>query len=66
MYGIRNATRHSVSQAEAKTDKLASDLDEHNYVADYIYGKDAGHTIGFSWKDNKLNVYVDGIQIRSW
>ena len=57
---------YSVSQAEAKTDKLASDLDKHSYVADYIYGKDNGHIIGFSWEGNKLNVYVDGIYIRSW
>ena len=56
----------SVSQAEAKTDKLASDLDEHNYVADYIYGKDHGHVIGFSWSDSKLNVYIDGSLVRTW
>lgn len=49
----------------AKTDKLASDLDEHNYVADYIYGNDHGHKIGFSWKGDKLNVYVDGTLVRS-
>ena len=56
----------SVSQAEAKTEKLASDLDEHNYVADYIYGKSHGHVIGFSWSDSKLNVYIDGSLVRSW
>lgn len=50
----------------AKTDKLASDLDEHNYVADYMYGKSNGHIIGFSWKDDKLDVYVDGTPMRSW
>ena len=50
----------------AKTDKLASDLDEHNYVADYIYGKDHGHVIGFSWSSSKLNVYIDGTLVRSW
>ena len=57
--------RHSVSQAAAKTDRLASDLDEHNYVADWIYGNGYGHKIGFSWKDNKLNIYVDGNLVRS-
>ena len=50
----------------AKTDKLASDLDEHNYVADYNYGLAGGHKIGFSWSDNKLHFYVDGSIIRSW
>nr|DAL47041.1 MAG TPA_asm: glycoside hydrolase family protein [Caudoviricetes sp.] len=50
----------------AKADKLEGDLDEHNYVADYIYGKNHGHVIGFSWTDNKLNAYVDGRIVRSW
>ena len=61
-----DALGDSVSQTVAKVDKLASDLDEHSYVADYIYGKNAGHTIGFSWKDNKLGVYIDGILVRTW
>lgn len=56
----------SVSQTADSIDKLKTDLDEHNYVADYIYGKSHGHTIGFSWKDNKLNVYIDSILVRTW
>ena len=56
----------SVSQTADSIDKLKTDLDEHNYLADYIYGKDHGHVIGFSWSDSKLNVYIDGILVRTW
>lgn len=56
---------HSVSQNADSIDKLKTDLDKHNYVADYIYGKSHGHTIGFSWKDNKIYVYIDGLLVRA-
>lgn len=59
----------SVSQAVEKTDKLRSDFDghRHSFLADYSTGLDIhGHTIGFSWNGEKLLVFVDGSNVRSW
>lgn len=52
-----------------KTDKLRSDFDghQHRYLADYSTGPSTyGHAIGFSWNGEKLLVFVDGTNVRSW
>lgn len=54
----------SVSQAEVKADKAISAAANVRWLSDY---KSPGrHTIAFSWNGEKLLVYVDGNNVRSW
>lgn len=56
--------RHSVSQAEAKADKAISVAGNVQWLSDYK--SPGGHTIAFSWNGEKLLVFVDGNNVRSW
>lgn len=54
----------SVSQAEVKADKAISAAANVRRLSDYK--SPGGHTIAFSWNGEKLLVYVDGNNVRSW
>lgn len=56
--------RHSVSQVETKADKAISAASSVRWLDDYK--SPGGHTIAFSWNGEKLLVFVDGNNVRSW
>ena len=54
----------SVSQVETKADKAISAASSIRWLNDYK--SPGGHTIAFSWNGEKLLVFVDGSNVRSW